>query len=92
MLLFGNMRIAFTNMTENNLTELNIFGCESEFITKLEPNESQTVWVGITGDCFINLSYKKDYQEKSEIITGCMIGGAGKRMDHKISIENQVVF
>jgi hypothetical protein len=92
MLLIGNMRITFTNETEHKLTEINIVGCETESITELNPNESKTVWVGITGDCSIKVDYKENGEKKSEIVAGYVTGGMGQKMNYKIGGENHLEF
>jgi len=92
MLLIGNMRITFTNTTENKLTEINIIGCETEHIVELEPNESKTVWVGITGDCSIKIDYNENGEIKNEIVAGYVTGGMGQKMNHKIGGENHLKF
>ncbi|MDY7394160.1 hypothetical protein UMM65_02825 [Aureibaculum sp. 2210JD6-5] len=92
IILTGNMRIKFTNTTENKLTEINIIGCETEHIAELEPNESKTVWVGITGDCTINLDYKENGVKKNETVAGYVTRGMGQKMNHKIGGENHLEF
>lgn len=92
MLLIGNMRITFTNTTENKLTEINIIGCETEHIVELEPNESKTVWVGITGDCSINIDYNENGEIKNETVAGYVTNGMGQKMNHKIGGENHLEF
>ncbi|MBU2930167.1 hypothetical protein [Winogradskyella psychrotolerans] len=92
MLLIGNMRITFTNTTENKLTEINIIGCETEHIVKLEPKESKTVWVEITGDCSINIDYNENGEIKNEIVAGYVTRGMGQKMNHKIGGENHLEF
>jgi hypothetical protein len=92
ILILGNMRITFTNATEHKLTEINILGCETEHITELEPNQSKTVWVGITGDCSINVDYKENGEKKNEIVAGYVTGGMGQKMNHKIGGENKLEF
>ena len=92
MMLTGNMRITFTNETEYRLTEINIVGCETKSIVELEPNESKTVWVGITGDCSINVDYKESGEEKSEIVAGYVTRGMGQKINHKIGGENHLGF
>ena len=84
MMVLGNMRITFTNGTQNKLTDIKIFGCETEQIEELEPNESKTVWVGITGDCSILVEYKENGEKKSEIVAGYVTPGMGEKMKHKI--------
>ena len=84
MILIGNMRITFTNATQNKLTDINIVGCETEHISELEPNESKTVWVGITGDCSIWLEYSENGKMKTETVAGYVTNGGGQKMKHNI--------
>ena len=82
--LIGNMRITFTNGTENILTNIKIFGCETEYISELKPNESKTIWVGITGDCYISLEYLENGIQKTETVAGYITSGMGSKMKHRI--------
>lgn len=84
LILIGNMRITFTNSTQNKLTDIKIVGCETEYISELEPNESKTVWVGITGDCSITLEYLENGEQKKEMVAGYVTNGMGQKMKHKI--------
>jgi hypothetical protein len=73
LIVIGNMRITFTNSTDNKLTDINIFGCETEFIS-----------VGITGDCSITLEYLENGTLKKETVAGYVTSGMGQKMNHKI--------
>lgn len=84
MILIGTMRITFTNSTQNTLTNINIIGCETKHIDELKPNESKTVWVGITGDCSINLEYLENGKIKKETVVGYVTSGGGQKLKHKI--------
>jgi hypothetical protein len=84
LILIGNMRITFTNSTQNKLTDIKIVGCETEHISELKPNESKTIWVGITGDCSINLEYLENGELKKETVAGYVTSGMGQKMKHKI--------
>lgn len=84
MILIGTMRITFTNSTQNTLTNINIIGCETKHIAELKPNESKTVWVGITGDCSINLEYLENGKIKKETVVGYVTSGGGQKLKHKI--------
>ena len=84
MIVLGHMRITFTNGTQNKLTDIKIFGCETEQIAELEPNESKTVWVGITGDCSVLVEYKEKGIKKTETVAGYVTTGGGQKMTHKI--------
>ncbi|ASO05397.1 hypothetical protein [Arenibacter algicola] len=84
LIVIGNMRITFTNATQNKLTDIKILGCETEHIPELEPNESITVWVGITGDCSISLEYFENGILKTEIVAGYVTNGMGQKLKHQI--------
>jgi hypothetical protein len=77
LILIGNMRITFTNSTQNKLTDIKIVGCE------LKPNESKTVWVEITGDCSINLEYLENGELKKEMVARYVTSGMGQKIKHK---------
>lgn len=84
LVLTGNMRITFTNSTQNELTDIKIVGCETEHISELEPNESKTVWVRITGDCSISIEYLENGKLIKETVAGYVTSGMGQIMKHKI--------
>lgn len=84
LIVIGNMRITFTNATANNLTDIKIIGCEAKYISELKPNESKTVWVGITGDCSITLEYLENGMTKTETVAGYVTNGMGQKMKHNI--------
>ena len=89
LILIGNMRITFTNSTQNKLTDIKIVGCETEYISELKPNESKTVWVGITGDCSITLGYLENGELKKETVAGYVTSGMGQKMNHKIGRKDK---
>ncbi len=89
--LLNTMRITFINETSNSLTDIRIFGCEEKHIDKLEPKESKVVWVGITGDCSVNIEFKKNGKQESENVTGYTTNDMGQRITHKIGWENSPV-
>ncbi len=91
-IVLANMRITFTNGTQNRLTNIRIFGCETENIAELEPNESKTVWVGITGDCSISIEYVEEGERKSEIVASYVTNGMGQKMKHNIDGRDKDIF
>lgn len=92
IILLNTLRITFTNCTQTNLTEINIVGCETEHLDKLEIGESKTVWVGITGDCTININYLENGQRKEENLAGYVTSSMGQKMDFKIGVPNEILF
>lgn len=90
--LLDTMRITFTNATDKVLTDINIVGCELKHIDKLEIGETKTVWVGITGDCTINIDYLADGQRKEENVAGYVTSSMGQKMKHNIGVQNDNMF
>ncbi|MBY0478582.1 MAG: hypothetical protein K2Q24_13120 [Chitinophagaceae bacterium] len=86
--LLNTMRITFVNETASTLTDIKIFGCEEKHLNKLEPNEKKLVWIRITGDCSVNIEFKKDGKVESENVSGYTTNNMGQRMTHKIGWEN----
>jgi len=87
-ILLNTMRITFVNETSSRLTNIKIFGCEEKRIDKLEPREKKLVWVGITGDCSVNIEFNKDGKMENENVSGYTTNNMGQRMTHKIGWEN----
>jgi hypothetical protein len=83
------MRITFTKSTDKKLTDINILGCKTQYISELKPNESKTIWVGITGDCSITLEYLENGKLKKETVAGYVTNGMGQKMKHKIDGKNK---
>ena len=91
-IIIGYMRITFTNTMPTTLTDINIIGCETEHIDKLEIGESKTVWIGITGDCTINIDYLENGKRKEEIVVGYVTSGMGQRIKHNVGGQNKETF
>lgn len=49
LILIGNMRITFTNGTDNKLTDIKIVGCETEHYIDLFSNQSVKLFKKLTG-------------------------------------------
>ena len=92
IILLGTMRITFTNHTGSDLTDIKIVGCGGGQIDKLEVGESETVWIDITGDCSINISYLSNGQRKVESVAGYVTSSMGQKMKHNIGGKNEEQF
>ncbi len=92
IILLNTMRITFINGTETTLTDINIVGCETEHIEKLNEGESKTIWVEITGDCTIYIDYLADGQRKEEVVAGYVTSGDGQKMKHNIGEHKEEQF
>jgi hypothetical protein len=89
ILLLNTMRVTFINTTKTTLTNIDIIGCEPKQIDKLEPNESKTVWIAITGDCSLGIEYLSNGQKKSESVVGYCTNDMGQKMVYKIGSDNK---
>ena len=87
LILLDTMRITFTNPTQSTLTDINIIGCDTEHIDKLEAGESKLVWVAIKGDCSIDMDYLLNGQRKEEMVVGYATGLMGQKITHIIGKE-----
>jgi hypothetical protein len=92
IVLLNTMRITFTNATGKILTDINIVGCEPKHIDKLEKGESKTIWIGITGDCTLNVDYVADKQRIEENVAGYVTNNMGQKMKYKIGGHNEKIF
>ena len=91
-ILMGTMRITLNNKTQTKLTNLKIMGCEDKLVEKIMPGQSKTVWVNITGDCSIKMTYSANGQQKDEVIAGYLTGGMGQKMNYNIGDKKQKQF
>ena len=92
IILIDTMRITFTNSTQTILTDINILGCETEHIDKLDVGQSKTVWVGITGDCTIDIDYLTNGQRIGENVAGYVTNSMGQKMKYNIGGQNEELF
>lgn len=82
--LLDIMRITFINQTHKQLTDIQIIGCESKSITKLEIGESKTIWININGGNSIDIEYSTIGKREKESVTGYITEGLGHKMTHTI--------
>lgn len=87
LILLDTMRITFTNPTQVTLTDLNITGCETNHIDKLDAGQSKLVWVSIKSDCSIDVNYLLNGQRKEEMVVGYTTALMGQKITHIIGHE-----
>jgi hypothetical protein len=92
IMLLNTMRITFTNSTESILTDINIYGCETEYIDKLDVGQSKTVWVSITSDCTIDITYLTGGQRTGENVAGYVTNNMGQIIKYSIGGKNDGLF
>lgn len=91
MFLFNTMRINFINKTGKPITEIQITGCESKTIDKLDIDESKTIWIGIPGDCSITIEYKIDDEIKREEVFSYVTNSMGQRAIFRIGNQEKPI-
>jgi hypothetical protein len=74
----------FTNTIQETLTDIKIIGCGGGEIDKLAFGECKTVWVKITGDCAIYISYTSGGLQKEENVSGYVTSSMGQKMKYNI--------
>lgn len=92
IILLDTLRITFTNSTSNQLTKINIIGCDDQFIEKLEIGESKTIWIKISGDCSVNINYLQNGIIKKEAVIPYTTKNLGDKRKHNIGGNNSWPF
>ena len=82
--LLDTMRIKFVNESRYSLTNIKITGCQKKQIGDIGPKENTTVWITVTRDCSINLSYNENGVEKNEVISAYVTTSMGQQLTFKI--------
>lgn len=82
--LLDTMRINFVNESRYVLTDIKISGCQKKQVGNIEPKGTQTVWIRITRDCAINLSYNENGVVKNEVISSFVTTSMGQKINFKI--------
>lgn len=84
LILSSTERITIVNLTDTDIIDVNVFGCEKEHIKKIEANSSTTVWISISGDCEVNISYNAGGEIKTGNIIGYTTPGNGRITNYTI--------
>ncbi|WP_224995134.1 hypothetical protein, partial [Cesiribacter sp. SM1] len=91
-ILLNTMRITFTNPTQTEVSDIKVMGCSTGYIDKLRAGESRNVWVDISGDCTISISYHLDGERKEEIVVGYVTNSMGQKIEHRIGEPETALF
>jgi hypothetical protein len=92
IMLLDTMRITFTNPTQTEIADIKITGCATGYIDKLGAGARKKVWVDISGDCTITISYSLAGEKKEEVVVGYVTNGMGQIIEHKISKPDAALF
>jgi hypothetical protein len=77
-------RITLINTTPNTITDIQMVGCEDKIINKLEKEDNKTLWMRISEDCAIDITYiSKGTQNKDNIIE-YISPGMGIKQEYRI--------
>jgi hypothetical protein len=82
--LLDTMRINFVNESSYALTEIKVTGCQKKYISNIPPRGEEMVWIKITRDCAINLSYNENGVQKTETISAYVTTSMGQKLTFKI--------
>jgi hypothetical protein len=78
LILINTLRITFVNSTGERIDNIEIIGCEPKLIDNLEPEDSKTVWINITGDSTLEIEYQLQGETKREIVFGYVTNSNGQ--------------
>jgi hypothetical protein len=78
------MRINFVNVSSYALTDIKVAGCQKKYISNIPPKGEEMVWIKITRDCAINLSYNENGVQKTEIVSAYVTTSMGQQITFKI--------
>lgn len=92
IILLGTMRITFTNPTQTPIDNIKIMGCASGYIDRLSAGESKEIWVDISGDCTINITYSLAGTNKEEVVVGYVTSSMGQKIEHRIGDPDTALF
>ena len=82
--LLDTMRINLVNESKYTLTDIKISGCQKKQVEDIAPKGSQTVWIKITRDCAINLSYNENGVVKNEVVSSFVTTSMGQKLNFGI--------
>lgn len=85
--LMDTMRIKIVNETENELTDIRITGCGEKTLKTLAPEESEIVWIPLSGDCSIEMSYLENGEVRKEIVAPYLTLMMGEKLTHRINSQ-----
>ena len=82
--LLDTMRINFINESPYALTDIKITGCQKKHIDSISPKGSQVVWIKVTRDCAINVSYNENGIAKNEMVSAYVTTSMGQKLSFRI--------
>lgn len=87
--LMSYFRVTINNDTRDSIFNIKLYGCDNKTISKLEPGESETIWIHLENDCSLNINYSIEKKIiKKDIIAGYLCSGMGQPETYNISGKN----
>lgn len=91
MYLLSYLRITFVNSTGETINNVQIIGCDNKTISQLGIDQRKTKWIGINGDCSVNIKYFINGIESQEIVVGYASGPMGQRLIYEIGSNVEAI-
>ncbi len=85
--LLDTMRISLVNESRYALTDIIITGCQKKQLNDLSPKGKETVWITISRDCSINVSYNENGVVKNEVIAAYVSKSMGEQLTYTIGVK-----
>lgn len=84
--LHGYYRVTVINDTPTTVTSIRLTGCGNKAIRKMEAGESETFWIGINGDCSLNITFiNHQKKQRKDVVAGYLTTGMGQKDEYHIS-------
>jgi hypothetical protein len=91
LILVNTMRITLKNETGKPITNLEITGCETVIIDRLEIDESKTCWIGIDRDCSIDLQYNLNGELITDEVFSYVTTSMGLKAEFRIGTQKEAI-
>ncbi len=89
--LLSYLRITFVNSTGETITNVRIIGCDNKNISQLRTDQKETKWIGINGDCSVDIKYFINGEENQETVVGYASGPMGQRLIYEIGSNVEAI-
>ena len=84
-------RITFKNSTNADIELLTVVGCEDREIRNLKKGDSKTVWIKISKDCHVDISYRANGEIKKETVAGYLTPTGGIKGTYEIGSNKDIL-
>jgi hypothetical protein len=91
IILIDTARLSVKNETDQTLTNIEISGCKNITIDKLEPNESENLWIFFPDGCPLLLTYLIGGETKKETVYSYAVSTNGEKITYRIGTDKTPV-